>query len=64
MKNITKILISIAITVSLTIAANAQPGSGGGGFDDEPQDVPVDGGISLLAMAGAAYGYKKLKAKK
>jgi len=64
MKNKTKILIAIAITVSLTIAANAQPGSGGGGFDDEPQDVPVDGGISLLAMAGAAYGYKKLKAKK
>lgn len=61
MKNITKILIAVAITVSLTIAANAQPGSGGGGFDDEPQDVPVDGGIALLAVAGAAYGYKKLK---
>jgi len=61
--NITKILIAVAITVSLTLAANAQPGSTGG-FDDEPQDVPVDGGISLLAIAGAAYGYKKLKAKK
>jgi hypothetical protein len=64
MKNITKILIAVAITVSLTLPANAQPGSGGGGFDDEPQDVPVDGGISLLAIAGVAYGYKKLKAKK
>ena len=61
MKNITKILIAVAITISLTFAANAQPGSTGGGFDDEPQDVPVDGGISLLAIAGAAYGYNKLK---
>ena len=63
MKNITKILIAVAITVSITIAANAQPGSTGGGFDDEPQDVPVDGGITLLAIAGAAYGYKKLNKK-
>ena len=66
MKNISKILIAVAITVSLTLPANAQPGSGStaGGFDDEPQDVPLDGGISLLAIAGAAYGYKKIKAKK
>ena len=65
MKNITKILIAVAIIISLTFAANAQPGSGStaGGFDDEPQDVPLDGGISLLAIAGAAYGYKKLKKK-
>jgi hypothetical protein len=63
MKNITKILIAVAITISLTFAANAQPGSTTGGFDDEPQDVPVDGGITLLAIAGAAYGYKKLNKK-
>jgi hypothetical protein len=61
MKNTIKILIAIAITVSVTITAYAQPGSTTGGFDDEPQDVPVDGGIILLAAAGAAYGYKKLK---
>jgi hypothetical protein len=60
MKTITKIIIAVAITFSLTIAANAQPGSGGGGFQDEPQDTPIDGGIVLLAAAGAAYGYKKL----
>lgn len=63
MKNITKLIIAIGISVSLTIAANAQPGSTTGGFDDEPQDVPVDGGIVLLAAAGAAYGYKKMKTK-
>lgn len=60
MKHISKILIAVAITVGLTLTAQAQPGSGPGGFDDEPQDVPVDGGIVLLAAAGAAYGYKKI----
>ncbi len=64
MKNITKITMAVAIVVAVSFAANAQPGSTTGGFEDEPQDVPLDGGISLLAIAGAAYGYKKLKAKK
>jgi hypothetical protein len=62
--NMKKIIITAAILVAINFAANAQPGSTTGGFDDEPVDVPVDGGISLLAIAGAAYGYKKLKAKK
>ncbi len=64
MKNITKITMAVAIVVAVSFAANAQPGSTTGGFEDEPQDVPLDGGISLLAIAGASYGYKKLKAKK
>lgn len=59
--NISKIILAVAIVVAVSFAAQAQPGSGPGGFDDEPQDVPVDGGIVLLAAAGAAYGYKKLK---
>ena len=63
-KNMKKIIITAAILVAINFAANAQPGSTTGGFDDEPVDVPLDGGISLLAIAGAAYGYKKLKAKK
>ncbi len=46
--------------VSVSFGANAQPGSTGG-FDDEPEDVPLDGGIILLAAAGATYGFKKLK---
>jgi hypothetical protein len=29
------------------------------GFDDEPQDVPVDGGITILAAAGVVYKYKE-----
>ena len=55
-----KIIAIAAIIVSITFAANAQPGSTTGGFDDEPVDVPVDGGIILLAAAGIAYGYKKM----
>lgn len=57
-----RIIAIAAILVSLTYAAQAQPG-GGGGFDDEPEDLPLDGGIALLAIAGAAYGFKKIKNK-
>jgi hypothetical protein len=56
----TKIILSIAAMALLTLTVQAQPG-GTGGFDDEPVDVPVDGGIALLAIAGVAYGFKKLK---
>ncbi len=28
--------------------------------DPETEDVPIDGGISLLVAAGAAYGVKKI----
>ena len=34
----------------------AQPG-----FDDDVTDVPIDGGLSILLAAGAAYGIKKVK---
>ncbi|MBL7684311.1 MAG: hypothetical protein JNK00_13210 [Flavipsychrobacter sp.] len=34
----------------------------GPGFDDDVvDDVPLDGGVSALVIAGAAYGAKKLK---
>lgn len=60
-KNMKKIIAIATILVCITFVANAQPGSTTGGFDDEPQDVPVDGGIIMLVAAGAAYGYKKIK---
>ncbi len=34
------------------------------GFDDNMQDVPVDGGISVLLGAGLAYGAARLRKKK
>ncbi|MFZ4796249.1 MAG: hypothetical protein ACOYMA_02075 [Bacteroidia bacterium] len=44
MKNIKKILAILITLFILAIAVNAQPGSTGG-FEDEPEDVPLDGGI-------------------
>ncbi len=34
----------------------AQPG-----FDDDVNDVPIDGGLSILVIAGVGYGVKRLK---
>ena len=58
-----KIIAIATILVSINFAANAQPGSTTGGFDDEPVDVPVDGGIIMLAAAGVAYGYRQFRRK-
>jgi hypothetical protein len=33
-------------------------------FDDDVNDVPVDGGLSLLVAAGVGYGAKKIRAKR
>jgi hypothetical protein len=30
----------------------------------DPNQAPIDGGLGLLAAAGGAYAYKKLKGKK
>jgi hypothetical protein len=37
---------------------HAQPG-----FTDDVGDVPVDGGLSLLAAAGVGYGAKKMRSE-
>ena len=31
---------------------------------DDPENVPIDGGISLLVAAGIGYGAKKMRDKK
>lgn len=49
-------LIAALIIPSLT---NAQPV-----FDDDVNDIPVDGGLSLLVAAGVGYGVKKFKEQK
>ena len=30
-------------------------------FDEPENDIPIDGGITLLLAAGAGYGAKKLR---
>jgi hypothetical protein len=49
----------ILAAIILPTLVHAQPG-----FGDDVDDVPVDGGLSLLVAAGVGYGAKKLKAKK
>jgi hypothetical protein len=41
------------------ILLHAQPG-----FGDDVDDVPIDGGISVLVAAGVGYGMKKIKSGK
>ncbi len=66
---ITRMIAATLVFTMFAIVAQAQPGSttttttSGDPFGDEPVDVPVDGGIALLAIAGAAYGFKRLKNK-
>ena len=50
------LLIIFFVLPSIT---HAQPG-----FGDDVDDVPIDGGLSLLIAAGVGYGAKKLKARK
>jgi hypothetical protein len=53
--------IQLVVLVALMLAPSllhAQPG-----FGDDVDDVPVDGGLSLLLAAGVGYGVKKLRKK-
>jgi hypothetical protein len=52
-----KYILSMILGVALLFTANqlsAQPG-----FDDDIEDTPIDGGLVILAIAGAAFGMKK-----
>ena len=58
MKNITFHIKVIFVTVFITFtsAAIAQPEGNG---SPAANDVPIDGGLSILLAAGVAYGAKK-----
>ncbi len=55
------IILSLAITIILFLSEIivAQPSLPGA-----PSEAPIDGGLGLLAAAGGAYAYKKLKKKR
>lgn len=75
MKYITSISLVVLMSLGLYLPINAY--AGGPGFDDEVKnwkdddddwkddesnnDIPLDGGLSLLAVAGAAYGIKRVR---
>jgi hypothetical protein len=64
----TILLFLTVMTLSLTV--NAQEAAPCGPFDEPcneappEEEIPVDGGVSLLAIAGFAWGIKKLKNNK
>ncbi len=56
MKNLLLALFTLTIILILSAVAMAQPGLPG-----DPAQAPIDGGLGLLAAAGGAYAWKKLK---
>jgi len=58
MKTILKTIL-LLIIFSIPVLALAQ-----GAPPDDPQDAPIDGGLSVLLAAGAAYGVKRMAKKK
>lgn len=57
----TSLIITVILTVLLiaTTLVLAQPP----GLPATPSQAPIDGGLSLLAAAGGAYAYKKLRGR-
>jgi hypothetical protein len=58
--NLNKVALLIMMVVSLQTAMAQDPGDPSA---DDPA-APLDGGISLLLAAGAAYGARRLKRNK
>lgn len=59
MKYLLLLIITLIIILMTTAVVNAQPGLPG-----DPAQAPIDGGLGLLAAAGGAYAYKKLRGNK
>jgi len=65
-----KIILFLLTVMTLSFTAFAQEEAPCGPFDENcnegpPEDeIPVDGGVSLLAIAGFAWGIKKLRNNK
>jgi hypothetical protein len=54
-----RLFISIVFTLFLLVNVTlAQPG-----LPDGPTQVPIDGGLGWLALAGGSYAWYKLRAK-
>mgnify|MGYP001477548106 CR=1 FL=1 len=54
----------IAAYIFLTLLSATAYAQGPGFDDDVVDEVPIDGGVSALVVAGAAYGINKLRSKK
>lgn len=52
-------LLMMVFLLTFTTGVMAQPD--GNGEDPPPNDIPIDGGLSLLLAAGVGYGIKKVR---
>ena len=52
-------IVILAFLFLVPCLLHAQPS-----FGDDVDDVPIDGGLSLLIAAGVGYGAKKIKGKR
>ncbi|MDR9416462.1 MAG: hypothetical protein RI564_09265 [Gracilimonas sp.] len=59
MKTTLILLLTILVLLIVTTVALAQPQ----GLPGAPDQAPINGGLGLLAAAGGAYAWKKLKKK-
>ncbi len=58
--NISTIQVLLLLAMFLVPSLlHAQPG-----FGDDVDDVPIDGGLSLLIAAGVGYGAKRMKERR
>jgi len=64
MKTTCLFLLTIIVLLIASSLVIAQGAPGPPNFPDSPDPTPIDGGLGLLAAAGGAYAWKKLKAKK
>jgi len=53
------LVVFLIVNSLMVVELNAQPS-----FPSTPDPAPIDGGLGLLAAAGSAYAYKKLKYSK
>lgn len=60
-KKMTSITGSKIVSVLLVLICIALPVVSLAQGPVDPQDVPIDGGLSLLIAAGSAYGIKKYR---
>lgn len=66
-----KASLTLAVAFTITVAKADDPGDpgdvlggGGSGQGAQIEGVPVDGGASFLAFAGASYAARRLRKKK
>lgn len=59
-----KIFLSLFFVLGLALVGMSQSNDPPPFNSGDPSPIPVDGGVSLLLAAGAAYGIKKVRDNK